>query len=143
MAAIVFVVATAGVGWVGVHWALSDSDIAVTEEGPGWSREQVAHSMTRARRLIGACENFRRDHGRFPESIERLTPAYIGVIEPPATGYKQWKYFTYNSGKAFYLGFSSGSNHARTRSYASHRSPPWGRDASELSARARAGDDGG
>jgi hypothetical protein len=137
IAALVFCILAAGAGWLVYEAIIGDPPLAAERESPGWTREQVTESMSRARRLIRALNQYRDQHGTYPTELSAVAPRLVALIEPPTTGNRRWTYFRYNQGKAFYLGFSSGRDHTRAMSYASHRSPPWGKGDTTKWVRAR------
>lgn len=123
----IFCVVACLIGWLLYSTVVGDSGLVSNREVPGWTQEQVGESMSRARRIIHALGEYYHDHREYPSSLNAISPKYLAVVEPPTTGGKRWKYFSYNQNSAFYLSFSSGRDNTRAMSYASSRSPAWGR----------------
>lgn len=110
---------------VGARNTMRDQQARHLGKVEGWSPEQVYTSMARARRIISACHRYKDKHGRFPPSLDLLTPDFLRVVEPPATGNPDWIYSAYDGGQGMYLNFSANRAHFPGRSYASRRAPPW------------------
>ena len=42
--------------------------------------------------VVGALKLYRADHGRYPQSLQELSPRYLDSIPPPSWGLKTWIY---------------------------------------------------
>ncbi|HVP43659.1 MAG TPA: hypothetical protein VMS96_09505 [Terriglobales bacterium] len=73
-------------------------------------RETDRTNRQNAERVLPALEAYRRDHGRFPESLDALQPAYLKPV-PACIGYpgdtsgKPFHYEVAEDGKSFSLGY--------------------------------------
>jgi hypothetical protein len=58
----------------------------------GCSGASRPKTQQRGDRIVMALTQYRADHGRYPESLGELSPAYLKDIPHPTWGLREWKY---------------------------------------------------
>jgi hypothetical protein len=70
-----------------------------------WYPWKVRASKTRGNALIAAIDAYKRDHNRYPDTLDDLVPRYVSKIEQPTAGGERWDYYSEYSGSTFTLAF--------------------------------------
>ena len=69
--------------------------------------------------LIGALSRYHDDYGRYPGSLDDLTPTYLSVIPTPRGWGMEWEYRTFDDGAVFRIAFYSDSRGSIAGNYRS------------------------
>jgi hypothetical protein len=76
--------------------------------------------MEQGDRIVEAVQDYKKLHGRLPESLEALIPAQFPVIPPPVVGNRIWEYSSGAADGSFELSVSDDHDHpAHVLSYRS------------------------
>ena len=74
-----------------------------------WHGERVEESQQRGEAIAAALERYRAAHGRYPERLADLVPAYVARVEEPTAGRREWVYDPRPDGSFYRLSFSADS----------------------------------
>ncbi len=74
---------------------------------PGWTEANIALSQQRASSIIAALDQYHRDSGVYPDSLDALLSDSLKTIPAPAAGVDNWSYASVNAGQDFVLQFSA------------------------------------
>jgi len=66
--------------------------VAIIVSGCDIDKRQLTITIERGNEIVAALERFRVDSGKYPETLDQLSPKYLAEIRQPAWGLKAWKY---------------------------------------------------
>lgn len=49
--------------------------------------------MEQGDRIVAALRDYKKLHGKLPESLDSLVPTYLSEIPPPVVGNRRWEYW--------------------------------------------------
>jgi hypothetical protein len=95
---------------------------------PGCDTEGTARrNKDKAAPIISALDAYKRDNGRYPNTLAALVPKYLKQIDKPAaTASGDWDYEPQNDGQEFFIGFEGSGEHYNAYYLSTERQ--WGTD---------------
>jgi hypothetical protein len=72
----------------------------------------VAESKEKGHAIIDALNDYKSQHGSYPEELSTLVPEFVESIEGPTAGTKKWIYHLFNNGDVFQLSFEGPYEHS-------------------------------
>ena len=91
--------------------------------GLGWSNKEINESKRYGNTISIGLESYKKQYGKYPETLELLEPKFVLNVPPPTAGNEIWDYIVEKEG--FYLGVTGNDEIRDPVLFRSNRSAQW------------------